>query len=256
MLVDTHAHLQWTSFDKDRDRVIRRARSTGVSYIVNIGFNVESSKRAVQLAKENSGLFATIGVHPHNADGFNEVQLKRLKELLKDEKVVAVGETGLDYYRNLSSRIAQKRVFIAQLQLAEQFNLPAVIHNRDAHQDVYQILREFQGKLRFIMHCYSGSLEMTKRFNALGCYFSFAGPVTFPNSRRLQQTVKTIDLHRVLVETDCPWLAPQSVRGKRNEPANLPYVVKKIAELRDLSVDKFSKATTENAREIYKLTTL
>jgi TatD DNase family protein len=256
LLVDTHAHLQWMSFDKDRDQVIHRARSAGVKYIVNIGFDVESSKRAVQLAKENSGLFATIGVHPHNADGFNEAQSKRLKELLKDEKVVAVGETGLDYYRNLSSKTAQKRVFKAQLQLAEQFNLPVVIHNRDAHHDVYEILREFQGRLRFIMHCYSGSLEMTNRFTDLGCYFSFAGPVTFPNSRRLQQTVRTIDLHRVLVETDCPWLSPQIVRGKRNEPANLLYIVKKIAELRGLSVDKFSKATIENAREIYKLPAL
>lgn len=253
MLVDTHAHLQWASFDKDRDKVIHRAKANGVKCIVNVGFDVESSRRAIQLAEGNNGLYATVGVHPHNAAQYDEATLKELKELSRNENVVAIGETGLDYYRNLSSRTAQKRAFEAQLELAEQLDLPAVIHNREAHQEVYEMLSRFRSRIHFIMHCYSGSAKITSKFITLGCFLSFAGPVTFPNSRKLQQTAKSIDLHRILIETDSPWLSPQTVRGRRNEPANLVYTARKMAELKELSVDEFSRVTTENAIKIYRL---
>ncbi len=253
MLVDTHAHLQWASFDKDREKVVSRAKKVGVEYIVNIGFDVDGSIRAIDLAEEHRGLYATVGIHPHNASQLNQKVLDKLRELSENPKVVAIGEIGLDYYRNLSTRQAQITAFEAQLSLAEELELPVVIHDREAHVDILKILSKFQGKMTVIMHCFSGSKEMAEQCVKSNFYISFAGPITFPNSHKLHEIAKWISLNKILLETDCPWLAPQDMRGKRNEPAFLPFIAKKIAELRRISMDELSEATTKNAREIFQL---
>jgi len=223
--VDTHAHLQWARFDKDREKVISRAKKVGVEYIVNIGFDIGGSRKAVELAQKHKGLYATVGIHPHNAGQIDQDVLNKIRQLSEKPKVVAVGEIGLDYYRNLSPKEAQKKAFI---------------------------LSKHNGKTRGIMHCFSGSREMAEQCVELGFYISFAGPVTFPNSNRLHEIAKWVDLNRVLLETDSPWLAPQEMRGKRNEPAFLPFVAKKIARLREISLDELAEATTENVKEIFQ----
>jgi len=253
MLVDTHAHLQWASFDKDREDVIRRARKVNVKYIVNIGFDLDGSKEAIELAEKHEGLYATVGIHPHNASQLNENILDKLRKLSENPKVVAIGETGLDYYRNLSPKEAQKKAFEAQLFLAEELGLPVVIHDREAHADTLEILSKFKGKINGIMHCFSGSREMAEQCIKSDFYISFAGPVTFPSSYKLHETAKGIDLNKILLETDSPWLAPQEMRGKRNEPSFLLFTAKKIAMLKGISVDELAEATTENAKEIFQL---
>ena len=253
MIVDTHAHFQWESFDKDREEVISRAIEAGVKCIVNIGFDVVGSRNGVELAAKHEELYATVGIHPHNASQFDRNVLDELRRLAEHPKVVAVGEIGLDYYRNLSPRTAQQRAFEAQLSLAEQLKLPVVIHDRDAHNDTLKILAKFKGRLNGIMHCFSGSREMAEQCVASGFYISFAGPVTFPSSHKLQAIAKWIDLNKILLETDSPWLAPQEMRGKRNEPAFLPFIARKIAELKKIPLVELAEATTKSAKEIFQL---
>ena len=253
MLVDTHAHLQWASFDKDREKVISRAREVGVRYVVNIGFDIDGGRKAIELAKKHKGLYAAVGVHPHNASRFNENVLDELRKLSEHTKVVAIGEIGLDYYRNLSPGKAQKKAFEAQLLFAEELELPVVIHDREAHRDTLEILSKFKGRINGIMHCFSGSREMAEQCVKSGLYISFAGPVTFPNSRKQQAIAKWTDLNKILLETDSPWLAPQDMRGKRNEPAFLPFIARKIANLKGISVDELAEATTENAKHVFQL---
>jgi len=253
MLVDTHAHLQWANFDKDREKVISRAKKADVQYIVNIGFDLDGSRQGVKLAEKHEGLYATIGIHPHNASRLNENILNNLRKLSENPKVVAIGEIGLDYYRNLSPREAQKKAFEAQLFLAEELGLPVVIHDREAHADTLETLSKFKGKINGIMHCFSGSREMAEQCIKSNFYISFAGPVTFPNSRKLHEIVKWIDLNKILLETDSPWLATQNMRGKRNEPSFLLFTAKKIAELKGISLDELAETTTENAKEIFQI---
>jgi len=194
-----------------------------------------------------------VGIHPHNASQFNQEVLNKLRKLSENPKVVAIGEIGLDYYRNLSPRQAQKEAFKDQLSLAEELELPVVIHDREAHADILEILSKFQGKTNIIMHCFSGSKEMAEQCVKSNFYISFAGPVTFPNSHNLHEIAKWIELDKILLETDSPWLAPQDMRGKRNEPAFLTFTAKKIAELKGISMDKLAEATTENAKELFQL---
>ena len=253
MLVDTHAHLQWASFNKDRETVISRARKVGVENMVNIGFDADGSREAIELAGKHEGVYAMVGIHPHNASQLNQNLLDKLRKLSENPEVVAIGEIGLDYYRNLSPREAQKKAFKAQLILAEELGLPVVIHDREAHTDTLQILSKFKGKTRGVMHCFSGSREMAEQCVKLGFYMSFAGPVTFPNSRKLHEVAEWTDLNKILLETDSPWLAPQNKRGRRNEPAFLPFIAKKIAELKGISADDLAAATTKNAKEIFQL---
>ena len=253
MLVDTHAHLQWASFDKDREEVISRAIEAGVKCIVNIGFDVVGSGNGVELAAKHEGLYATVGIHPHNASQFDRNVLDELRRLAEHPKVVAIGEIGLDYYRNLSPRAAQQRAFEAQLSLAENLGLPVVIHDRDAHKDTLEILAKFKGRLSGIMHCFSGSREMAEQCVESGFYISFAGPVTFPNSHKLQAIAQWIDLNKILLETDSPWLAPQEMRGQRNEPAFLLFTARKIAELKKIPFADIAEATTKSAKEIFQL---
>jgi TatD DNase family protein len=253
MLVDSHAHLQWASFDKDREDVIKRAREAGVEQIVNVGFDIGGSRRAVELAEKHEGLYVTVGIHPHNASQLNQEVLNELRRLSQRRKVVAIGEIGLDYYRNLSPREIQKKTFEAQLLLAEELRLPVVIHDREAHIEIWEMLTKFKGRVHGVMHCFSGSRELAEQYFKMNFCVSIAGPVTFPNAYGLHELAKCIDLKMLLLETDCPWLAPQDVRGKRNEPAFLTFTAKKIAELKEVPLGEVVEATAENTRRIFQM---
>lgn len=254
MLIDTHAHLDVNRFDRDRDEVVKRAQEKGVEKIINVGFDGPSSERAVKLAEKYDIVYAAVGVHPHDAKKADDDTYELLYNLTKRDKVVALGEMGLDYYRNLSPRELQQEVFKTQISLAKEVDLPIVIHDRDAHGDTLKIIKQERASLvGGVLHCFSGSSEMALECIKMGFYISFAGPVTYPNARRLRKVVEDVPLERMLVETDCPWLSPEPQRGKRNEPAYVQYVAEKIAEIKNMPLEEVIRITTKNAKDVFRL---
>ncbi|MCG2675709.1 TatD family hydrolase, partial [bacterium] len=252
MLIDTHIHLADKCYDKDRDTVIARAREEGVDYLIIVASDLESSKKCVKLTKEFKSLYTIVGIHPHEAKTVDKDTYCRLKELAKNEKVVAIGEIGLDYHYNHSPKEVQREVFRDQIRLAKELRLPIIIHHREALPDAIKIVKE--EKIREgVFHCFSGCLKEAEEVISLGFYVSIAGPVTFKNAKRLQELVKELPLDKLLMETDGPYLSPHPFRGKRNEPAHLKYIAEKIAELRDLKFNEIAYATTENAKKLFRL---
>lgn len=259
MLVDTHAHLDFDKFDRDRPVVLARAREAGVVVIVTIGVDLPSSRQAVALAEANEGVYATVGMHPHDAKALDGEVLARFRELGGHEKVVAVGEIGLDFYRDLSPRDVQRRAFRAQLAWAARLGKPVVIHDRDAHEEIMDMLASWAGEQRGsslegrlgVLHTFSGDLAMAQRAIELGFYLSIAGPVTYKNAGRLAEVVRALPLDRLLVETDCPFLAPHPHRGKRNEPAYVRLVAERVAEIKGMPLDKVAAETTANAERLF-----
>ena len=252
MFIDSHAHIQLSQFDKDRDAVLKRAHEAGVSTILIIGFDLETSLGAVELAQKHEHLYATVGMHPHDAKNLTPDVLKSFRELLDHPKVIALGEIGLDYYRNLSPHNVQKEAFEKQLDLAEEMKMPIIIHNRDAYMDILPILEARKGKVRGVLHCFTGDIELMHRSIKIGLHIGIGGIVTFPNAKDMQTVATEVPSERLLIETDCPWLAPQFQRGKRNEPAYVPAVAEKIAELRDTSVEAIGDITTKNFDTLFK----
>jgi TatD DNase family protein len=260
-LVDTHAHLDFSKFDADRPAVIERARAAGVAAIVNVGTDLQSSQRAVSLAEEYEGVYAAVGMHPHDAKKLDGGALAELRELAQKAKVVAVGEIGLDYYRNLSPPEIQRRAFQAQLAWAAKLGKPVIIHDRDAHEEIMKVLSEWAEDLNSsalagrmgVLHTFSGDLSMAQKAIDLGFYISISGPVTYRNAGQLPDIVRALPLDRLLVETDCPFLAPEPYRGKRNEPAYTRLVAERIAELKSISFEELAQATTANARRLFEL---
>ncbi len=251
-LFDTHAHLQDARFDGDREAAAARVTGEG-GYILDCATNLEDAARVTAFAEAHEGVYCAVGVHPHDADSFAPESLQALKDLIKRPKVRAVGEIGLDYHYDFSPREIQKEAFAAQLALARESGLPVVIHDREAHQDVLDIVRaQSKGALRGVMHCYSGSWELAQSYLDMGFYISFAGTVTFSNARKTAEIASRLPLERLLIETDCPYLAPVPYRGKRNEPAFVGFVARKIAELRGITTDAVAKAAFENACELFK----
>ncbi|NQU03316.1 MAG: TatD family hydrolase [Syntrophaceae bacterium] len=255
MLIDTHAHLEMSEFDKDRDAVIERALENGVDAIIAVGINLEDSKKAIALAKSHDAVYATVGVHPHDAKSIDTATYDSLKKLAEKEKVVAYGEIGLDFFRDRSPRDIQIKRFQEQLDLAGELKLPVVIHSRDAHSETFEILKKHKGNLRGVLHCFSGDYEMATKYIDLGYYISIPGTITFPNAGKLVEVVKKMPLDSLLVETDSPFLTPAPKRGRRNEPAYVAYVAKKISEIRGLTPEKVAIATTENARNLFGIDT-
>jgi TatD DNase family protein len=258
-LIDTHAHLDFPQFDADREAVIERARRAGVAAIVNVGTDLVSSRRAVALAQEYPDVYAAVGMHPHDAKKLDGAALAELRELAHHREVVAVGEIGLDFYRDLSPRDVQRRAFQAQLAWAAKLAKPVVIHDRDAHDEIMEILSDWAAGLKNsplagrlgVLHTFSGDLAMAEEAVALGFYLSISGPVTYKNARRLPDVVGALPLDRLLVETDCPYLAPHPHRGKRNEPANVRLVAERIADLRGVTARELAAATTANAQRLF-----
>ena len=247
MFIDSHAHIQLSQFDRDRDVVLKRAEEADVSNILVIGFDMETSLGALELAEQHAQIYATVGMHPHDAKDFTPDVLKAFRELAAHPKVIALGEMGLDYYRNLSPRPLQKAAFEKQLDLAEGLQMPIIIHNRDAYMDILPILEARKpGSVRGVLHCFTGDVALMQRSLAIGFHIGIGGIVTYPNAKDVQAVAREVPEDRLLIETDCPWLAPQFRRGKRNEPAYVWAVAEKIAELRDTSVETIGETTTRN----------
>ncbi|PLY11659.1 MAG: radical SAM protein [Desulfuromonas sp.] len=251
-LVDSHAHLDSTQFGDEQPQLVARALENGISHILTIGCDLTSSKASVALAAQYPQVYAAVGVHPHDATTVNDTLLDELRTLAREDKVVAIGEIGLDFYRDRSPRDDQRRAFRAQLQLACELELPVIVHDRDAHDDVLAILREFKReKLRGVLHCFSGDVAFAKQCLELGFYISIAGPVTYPKNDGLREVVKAVSIDKLLVETDCPYLSPQKFRGKRNEPAYVRYTAEKIAEVKGLSIEDVARITSLNAWRLF-----
>ena len=254
MLIDTHTHYDEERFDPDRHEIIQKAHDEGVSLMVNVSNSMDSAGISVRLSVEYDFIHAAVGLHPYFADELNDVNLSILHELAKNEKVVAIGEIGLDYHYMPHTRQVQKECFAQLMELAVGLNLPVMIHDREAHQDVYDMMVRYHARdVGGIMHSYSGSVEMARRYLDLGFHLSFAGPVTYLNARRIIEVVKYAPMDRILVETDCPDLSPEPHRGTRNDSTRLRLVAARIAEIKGLSFDAVSAATTENAKRLLRM---
>ncbi len=254
-LTDSHAHLDFDQFDGDRDAVIQRARDAGLVAIINVGTDLASSKAAVALAEKHDFIYAAVGFHPHDAKHVNARVLDQLRVLTRHPKVVAIGEIGLDYYRDRSPRPAQRQAFADQLALAAEMELPVIIHSRDgncrAHNDVVEQLRGWKG--RGVLHSYSGGPERLDEVLELGFYVSISGPVTFPKADRLREAAAAAPLERLLVETDCPFLTPVPRRGRRNEPALVRHVVEAVAQARGAPAETVAQATADNLAHLFDI---
>jgi len=252
-LIDSHAHLQFPQFERDRQEVVHRAAVAGVSGIVVVGTELDSSRRALELA-EQSGLFATVGFHPHAAGTFTEETLDDLEELAAAARVVAIGEIGLDYFRDLAPRDRQREAFEQQLVLAAKLQLPVVVHDRDAHQDVAKIVEKHAQNLRgAVLHCYSGGTKLAQFYLEHGFYFSVSGQITYRRSEALRATVAAIPIEHILLETDAPYLTPQPVRGKRNEPCFLTHTARQLAELKGMGYDDVCRITSSSAARFFSI---
>lgn len=255
MLFDTHAHLDDRRFDKDREEIIDKCKEEDISYIVNIGADMVSSVKSINLAEKYSFIYASVGVHPHDAKTMDKDTCAVLAELAENNKKVrAIGEIGLDYHYDNSPRDIQRRRFEEQLDMAKQLKLPVVIHNREAHEDTMRILQKSGIKeIGGVFHSYSGSAEMMKQCLNLNMYISISGPVTFKNARRPVEVVKQVPLERLLIETDSPYLTPVPYRGKRNNPSYVRYVAEKIAEIRGLDFEEVARITLENGKRFFNI---
>ena len=261
MLIDTHAHLDYPDFDPDRAEIISRAADAGVTEIISIGTKIESSTRAVELAENFPNIWATVGIHPCDVDNAPDDAIPRLRELAQSTRVVALGEIGLDYHHLpegedaiAANKQLQAKLFRAQLDLAVELGLNAVIHQRDSWDDTLRVLGEFTGRVRGVFHCFGGTLEQANEVIALGHLVSFTGIVTFKNARQVQATAQNVAPDQFMVETDCPYLAPAPDRGKRCEPAHARRVADFIAGLRDEPVETLAHRTTQTAREFFHFT--
>lgn len=253
MAIDTHSHIFDDAFNLDREDVIERIKNNNIKKVLLVGFSKETNIRALELSSKYNFIYPTVGYHPSEANDINESDLLILEDLIKKNKIHAIGECGLDYYWVKDNKEVQKWLFKAQIELSIKYNLPLIIHCRDAINDVYEILKEYKGKVRFVMHCYSGSKEMAKEFIKLGGYISLGGPVTFKNSKEPKEVAKSVPLERLLIETDCPYLAPHPYRGKRNEPSYVRLVLNEIAMLREMNVEELEKIIDNNSISFFNL---
>ena len=252
-IFDTHAHYDSDSFDEDRENVIKELKENGVIGVLNCGSDLYGLRKSVELAKEFDIFYAAVGIHPENADEFNEDVVKEIKEFVKNEKVKAIGEIGLDYYwEENPPREVQKEVFRAQMKLADELNLPVVIHDRDAHKDTLEIMKEFPHVIG-VVHCFSGSVEFAKECIKLGYYIGFTGVLTFKNAKKLVDVCREIPAERMLVETDCPFMAPVPFRGKRNKSDYIEYIIDKMSEIRGISGEEMNEILLNNKKRLFKI---
>ncbi len=253
-LIDTHAHLDMSPLGSDLDAVIGRAREAGVTGIITIGIDPSSSIKGVEIARNYPDVYATVGVHPHDADRTQDGDLEMLRELSRNECVVAWGEIGLDFAKEYSSKESQERIFRRQLGLAAGLNLPVIIHARNAHERVMEILlaEGFQGS-KVVFHCFAGDVKMAERVLESGFFISVTGIVTFPKADALRKMIASVPLERLLLETDCPFLSPVPYRGKTNEPSRLVYIAKAVAEVKGVDYQEVARCTTENERAFFAL---
>jgi len=254
MFIDTHAHLDFPDYNPDRVEVIKRTQQEGIDYIINVGSSLEGSRRSVEFVQKYDFIYAAIAIHPHHSEEINKNSLKELEEMAALPKVVAIGETGLDFYKNLSAPPAQEKLFRYCIKLAHKFNLPIMIHSRDAADDTLRILKEEKAEeLGGVLHCYSYPWAIAEQILNIGFYISVAGQVTFPKAHTLRDVVARIPLERMLLETDCPFLAPQKFRGKRNEPAYVKYIAEELSHIYGISIEDIAQITSQNAKKLFKI---
>ena len=253
MIIDTHAHYDDEQFNEDRDDVLNRMKDAGVELIVDVGSTLKSWDHIINLINEYPFVYGAIGLHPDEVGDFDEEQFARMKVLLEHEKVVAVGEIGLDYYWDKEQHDLQKKWFVKQLELAREKKLPVIIHSREAAADTMEIMQQYGVGLKGVIHCYSYSVEMAKEYVKMGYFIGIGGVVTFKNAKKLKEVVKEIPLESLVLETDCPYLAPVPFRGKRNSSEYLNYVAEEIAEIKQISVEEVIQQTEKNARRLYDL---
>lgn len=253
MFVDSHCHINDEILLLGEDEVIKRANEKGVSLIMVVGYDLESSKKAVEIASRHDGVYAAVGFHPENLEGVSDEALLEIEELTKNDKVVAIGEIGLDYhwFKEEKDRQNQKKWFIKQIEMANRLHLPLSIHARDASEDTFEILNEHRPLFGAVLHCYSGSVEMMKRFETLDLYFGFDGPITFKNAVGPKECVKACREDRILTETDSPYMAPTPYRGKTNEPQYIVEIIAQMAYLREVSVGYMENKVEENFRRLF-----
>lgn len=253
MLIDTHCHLDFPPFDPDRDAVIQRAKEAGIAYFINIGSTLESSVASCELAQKHGEVYASVGVHPHDASTFDLQVGNKLKSLARDNKVVAIGETGLDYYRNLSSQDNQKQAFTHQIKLAKELNLPVVVHCRQAEEETLQILKAAL-PLEAVVHCFSGDESFLKKCLDCGFFISYTCNITYKKASTLRDMVKLTPLDKLMLETDAPYLSPEGFRGQRNEPLQIKLLAAEVCRIKGVSFAEIADQTTQNAKDFFKLT--
>ena len=254
MIIDTHCHLDFGQFNPDRESVLKRADKAGVKYIINVASSLEGSRKSVELASKYKNIFATVGIHPHDADKVTGEAFAEIEGLSKEKKVVAIGEVGLDYFKSPSLPDKQKEAFGRFIELSKKLGLPLIIHNRDAQADVLGILQKVCEKpVKGVMHCFSGNKELLDKVLELGLFVSFTCNLTFKNASALREVARHVPTDRLLLETDAPFLAPQAYRGKRNEPSYITELRDILSELLNLPKEEIEKITTENARRLFKL---
>ncbi|MDU2149205.1 MAG: TatD family hydrolase [Paeniclostridium sordellii] len=255
MLFDSHAHLNDERFDEDREELINSLKAKGVDLVLNPGACIETSKSSVELANKYDFIYAAVGVHPHDVGEMTEDDIKTLRKLaLENEKVKAIGEIGLDYYYDNSPREIQKKWFKRQIELANELKLPIIIHDRDAHGDTFEIIKNTKNpEIGCVLHCYSGNVELAKEYVKMGCYISIPGTVTFKNNKKTREVAKEIPLEYLLIETDSPYMAPDPHRGKRNDPSLVQFVADKIAQEKGISYEQVCETTKENAKRFFNI---
>ncbi|AUN12910.1 TatD family hydrolase [Paraclostridium sordellii] len=255
MLFDSHAHLNDERFDEDREELINSLKAKGVDLVLNPGACIETSKSSVELANKYDFIYAAVGVHPHDVGEMTEDDIETLRKLaLENEKVKAIGEIGLDYYYDNSPREIQKKWFKRQIELANELKLPIIIHDRDAHGDTFEIIKNTKSpEIGCVLHCYSGNVELAKEYVKMGCYISIPGTVTFKNNKKTREVAKEIPLEYLLIETDSPYMAPEPHRGKRNDPSLVQFVADKIAQEKGISYEQVCEATKENATRFFNI---
>lgn len=250
MYFDTHAHYDDKAFDEDRDSLIAALPGEGISLVLNASSDLESSVQSVALAEKYPFIYAAVGIHPHEASTMNDEVLAEIRALAAKNKVVAIGEIGLDYYYDHSPREVQRETFRLQMALAQELSLPVIVHNRDAHEDSMEMVRAFPG-IKGVFHCYSGSVEMARELIKLGWHLSFAGPVTFKNARKAPEVVASMPEDRLMIETDCPYLSPVPLRGRRNDSRNIKHIAARIAEIRGTTAEHIAEVTMQNGKRFF-----
>lgn len=254
MIFDTHAHYDDEKFDEDRGFLLKELHQNGISYILNASASIESLDASIELSEKYDFIYAALGIHPHDVDKLDEGILDKIRVLSKNKKVVAIGEIGLDYYYDNSPRDTQRYWFERQIELAKELCLPIIIHDRDAHEDTIDIIKKTDaGKVGGIFHCFSGSAQMAMDMLKYNLYIAIGGPITFKNARKTIEVVSAVPLDKLVVETDCPYLAPEPYRGKRNNSSYLVYTIKKIAEIKGISEAEVAETTLANAKKVFKL---
>ena len=251
MLFDSHSHLDDEAFDSDRYEIIENLKRNGISEFINVGSSIKTSEFSVKLAKKYPFIYAAAGVHPSECSDMTEKDIETLKQLLSEEKCVALGEIGLDYHYDEPPKDVQRYWFEKQCSLAKELDMPVIIHDREAHEECFEIVKKYGNK--GVFHCYSASADMAKCLVGIGFYISFTGVLTFKNAKKAAEAAAAVPLDRLLVETDCPYMSPEPLRGTRNEPKNVYYTATKLAEIKNVSFEEISRITAENTRTLFKI---